>query len=324
MSAMSSPEQGSPSLRREVEIKRELRMEQEAARSTFQPMLSTRRVSNASTKPAAGSRFDSLYNDAIKRKTQGIKVVVDESNNTFKPTISPKSRSVSRERGTTELYDSLHRASGAGRAAIKEAPIEANLFKPTISKRARSLERSSSVSDMNSRLSESLRKSKTNMERDKDEAAKRDAEICTFSPKLYRSRSASRSRDEDTRNDSVTERLLKYGEKMKIRLQEEQFLRLKEDLTNVTFKPNVNRSRSSTPQRNGSDGDVYSRLNQRLEKDTSVMIAERDIELTFQPKISRSNVPTSNDGDNVHERLFKEAVSKKMESEKEVSQENLH
>ena len=236
---MSSPEHGSPSFRREVELKREMKMEQEAARSTFQPTLSTRRArDNSTTKPATGSRFDSLYNDAVKRKTQGIKVVVDESNNTFKPTISPKSRSASRERGTTELYDSLHRASGAGRAAVKEAPVVANMFKPTISKRASSIERSSSVTDMNSRLSASLRKSQTNMDREKDEAAKRDAEICTFSPKLYRSRSASRSRDEDSKVDSVTERLLKYGEKMRIRLQEEQILRLKEDLTNVTFKPN--------------------------------------------------------------------------------------
>ena len=318
---MSSPEQGSPSLRREVELKRELRMEQEAARSTFQPTLSTRRARDSSTKPSTGSRFDSLYNDAIKRKTQGIKVVVDESNNTFKPTISPKSRSASRERGTTELYDSLHRASGAGRAAVKEAPIVANTFKPTISKRASSIERSSSVTDMNSRLSASLRKSQTNMDREKDEAAKRDAEICTFSPKLYRSRSASRSRDEDSKVDSVTERLLKYGEKMRIRLQEEQVLRLKEDLTNVTFKPNVtkSRSRSSTPQRSGNEGDVYTRLNQRLEKDTTSLIAERDAELTFQPKISRSSVIIPSDGDNVHERLFKEAVSKRMESEKEVS-----
>ena len=313
---MLSPPIGSPSLRREIEMKRELKMEKEAARSTFQPELSARRGRDNSVKPVGGSRFDRLYNDAIKRKSDESRASIDANNYTFKPTISPKSRSVSRERKPAELFNSLHSASGAGRITVKEAPKDVKLFTPTISKRASSLDRSSSMLDVNARLYAAKKKQQENMEKEKEEAARRHAESCTFSPKLYRSRSASRTRDDDANSGPVAERLLRHGEQMKIKHQDEKALREKEALAEAPFKPTIIRRPSFSSDK--SDVDVYSRLTQHTEKDKSSMIAELDVELTFQPKISKNHTLPTNETENVHERLFKEAFQKRKDVEEEV------
>ena len=313
---LSSSQHGSPSLRREIEMKKEQKLEQEAARSTFQPALSTaRRGRDSSVKPVTGSRFDSLYNDAIKRKNIEGSRCVDERNNTFKPTISPKSRSVSRERKPAELFDSLHKAAGAGRVPVKEAPKDS--FTPTISKRASSMDRrtsmdrSSSVSD---RLYGSTKKQQESSDREKELARQKDAEACTFSPKLFRSRSASRSRDEST---PVTERLLKYGENMKIRQQDGLRMKEKEESVDLTFKPAINRNNSFVSL--NSEKDVYSRLASPINKTTASVVAEHDVELTFHPKITRSSILSATEGENVHERLFKESIQKRKEFDEEVS-----
>jgi hypothetical protein len=71
---------------------------------------------------------------------------------------------------------------------------------------------------------------------------------------------------------------------------------------------------------------VYTRLSNGAEKDISSLLSEANVDLTFQPKISKrrplsSNLSQSVEGgdENVHERLFTAALKKREESEEEVS-----
>ena len=75
--------------RQEIVQRKEEKKKQEQAGCTFQPTLAARRGRDNAVKPVVGSRFDHLYDDAIKRKTEG-QGAPDDSENTFNPSISPK------------------------------------------------------------------------------------------------------------------------------------------------------------------------------------------------------------------------------------------
>ena len=158
--------------RRKIEMKKEEKKRLEETSCTFQPTMSARRGRDNLVKPVTGSRFDHLYKDAVKRKTEGPKnnVASDESRNSFKPNISPRARSMSTDRKPSDLINSLHKGAGVARAPPKEVVKDENLFKPKINKRSSSVERTSST-DTSSRLYAFRNRQEENLQKKKVEAA---------------------------------------------------------------------------------------------------------------------------------------------------------
>ena len=310
---------GSWSLREKVAIKRQLNLALEAAQFTFQPSLSAR-PEQETTEKLVVSRFDRLYDDALKRKSEGpkVKVEVDRSTYTFKPTLYTKSRSPSIDRDPSEFFESMHRASGAGRALKNEIVEDPNLFKPTISKRANSLDRSMTFASKIARLLVSKKTHEDKLDKLKSEENMRIAEECTFSPVIYSSRSAYHNKAADGNRTSVINRLLEFGEKKKARLEEEQRLKEMERLSEATFTPAVNkRGRYSFTSVEDDGIDVYSRLVDK-KKETPIV---NDPNLTFQPKSRRSSLVSNPGGESVHDRLYREAEIKRKTFDEEVRNE---
>jgi hypothetical protein len=231
------------SLRAQIASRKDESKKKDEEQMTFSPSLTPHRGREKDVKLILGSRFDHLYTDAIKRKSAEAiaKAAAEEKNdvdNTFKPIISLKARSNSRDRSSST--DRLHNASGAGRLVVKELPIDTHLFKPLISKRASSLTRSSSV-ETTTRLYESRVKNQELKKREKEEADKMNSDLCTFSPKLYRSRSASWENITNKDLTTVVDRLLKSGEDTKQKIEEEKLRRKNNELKDMTFQPQVNK-----------------------------------------------------------------------------------
>jgi hypothetical protein len=138
---------------------------------------------DVAVKAVTGSRFDTLYKDAMKRKNKDPSSSgKDESDLTFKPVISPKARSISRDRSASEQIDKLHNAAGSGRAPVKAVTVDRNPYKPTISKRGSSLDRSSD--NISKRLHDLKTQHNGNIEKLKHEALAKESEECTFKPNM--------------------------------------------------------------------------------------------------------------------------------------------
>ena len=231
----------SPSKRDEISLKKEEKMRKDKENINFQPSLQARRVANAPPKVTpAGSRFDRLYGDAVKRQEDEprMKSRPDDGELTFTPSISPKARSVSRERNPADLSNNLYKAAGAGRVTVKETPKDS--FKPTISKRAKSLERSSSVADLSARLygSKDIYNEKLNARI--AEEAERNAKKCTFVPKMSpKTRAVSLTAATAAKSAAVANRLFSLAEVKKGKLEEGRATQVKKEMEGVTFQPNL-------------------------------------------------------------------------------------
>ena len=312
----SSIDEPVTSKRQEIVQRKEEKKKQEEAGLTFQPTLAARRGRDNAVKPVVGSRFDHLYDDAIKRKTEG-QGVPDDSENTFKPSISPRARSLSRDRKASDMINNLHNATGAGRVVAKENPKDVDSFKPTITRRGSSVERGSDA-DTSARLYEFRNRQEENLQKKKEEAETKFSKECTFAPKISRSRSASREPGSPV---LVVDRLLLYGEEKKTKLESDIKLKAEKDALDDTFQPVIPRRNSKIATSADMEGiDVYSRLTQPVEKDLSALKAEVDVNLTFQPKLTTNHHSirdNSNhiEGESVHDRLHREGLEKKLEIE---------
>ena len=313
--------------RKVIEAKKEEKKRLEDASCTFQPTMSARRGRENPDKPIAGSRFDYLYKDAVKRKSEGPKTkeLSDENQNTFKPNISPRARSMSTDRTRSDLIDNLHKGTGV-RTQVKEIPKAENLFTPKINKRADSAERSSS-SVVSSRLYASRTNQEENLQRKKGEVAAKEALECTFSPKLTRPRSMSRDSVGCPSPKPVIDRLLQYGTDKKNKLAQDKQSKADKDKLIETFQPAIIRSKfSPAPKENGTN--VHERLAQPLEKgkEFTALLAAADADLTFQPTLPKTRTSSvklragSISGESIHERLFREAEQKRSDLEEEVCQ----
>ena len=310
--------------RKVIEAKKEEKKRLEDASCTFQPTMSARRGRENPDKPIAGSRFDYLYKDAVKRKSEGPKTkeLSDENQNTFKPNISPRARSMSTDRTRSDVINCLHKGTSNVRSQVKEIPKDENLFTPKINKRADSAERSSS-SVASSRLYASRTNQEENLQRKKGEVAAKEALECTFSPKLTRPRSMSR--DSAPSPKPVIDRLLQYGADKKNKLAQDKQSKADKDKLTETFQPAIIRSKfSPSPKDNGIS--VHERLAQPLEKgkEFSALLAAADADLTFQPTLPKNRTSSikmragSISGESIHERLFREAEQKRNDLEEEV------
>lgn len=313
------------SQRRVIELKKEEKKRLEETSCTFQPTMSARRGRDNLVKPLTGSRFDFLYNDAVKRKSDGPKnkTAIEESKSSFKPNISPRARSMSADRRPADIINSLHKGVGGTRTIVKEVPKDENLFQPKINKRANSADRTT-TSETGTRLYAMRTRQEDNLQKKKAEVAAKQALECTFSPKVTRARSASRG-EATPSPKPVIDRLLQYGEDKKLKLEEEKRLQAEKERADETFQPAIARTKFSPAGKNDG-GSVYERLAQPIEKgkEFDAMLAAADVDLTFQPSLPKSrsgSVKTrsaSMIGETIHDRLFRESAQKKMINEEEV------
>lgn len=308
---------GSSSAREEVALKHKLKLDMEASQFTFQPTLSARRGRTIDSK-AAGTRFNRLYDDAMKRKNEGSKSKVEADEYTFTPTLSTRSRVASRERNNPDFFDSMHKATGSGRSSKSEMPVDANLYKPTISKRASSLDRQSTLTAQNLRRMESDQRRQDAISKQRDEDNRRIAETCTFMPKIYSSRQGPRSKSVDSDRSNVSDRIQEYGERRKAWLEKEKLSKANEEIADATFKPVVNLNKKISSQLH-SGVDVYTRLSIPSEKSVDTKVTEVDTDLTFQPKSRRSSLTSSVANESVHERLFREGERRRKDLMDEVN-----
>lgn len=307
---------GSSSARDEIAQKHKLKIDLEASQFTFQPTLSARRGRTIDSK-AAGSRFNRLYDDAMKRKNEGSKSKVEVDEYTFTPTLSTRTRVASRERNNSEFFDSMHKATGSGRSSKSEMQGDANLYKPIISKRASSLDRLSTLTAQNLRRMESDQRRQDAINKQKEEEDRRIAETCTFTPKIYSSRAGLRSKSVDSDRSTVSDRLQEYGERRKAWLEKEKQSKAKDEVADATFKPAVNLNKKISSQLQ-SGVDVYTRLSNPSEKSFDTVMTQPDSELTFQPKPRRSSITSSIANETVHERLFREGEQRRKDLMDEV------
>eukprot|EP01038_Epipyxis_sp_PR26KG_P005259 gene5259-7308_t len=309
------------SKRMAIMLKKELQKKQEEDNYTYKPkIIETKRVQQDGVSSDGSSRFDRLYSDALKRHLD-VKVKADSYERpSFHPTISDSSRgrSRSREKGSKsgdKSVDSTSRSSSVDIATKLynqhignvSAEVKAEYtpsFKPKISKRAKSLDR---APELNGSVTERLfNQTKTHKEKELKAAAEaklREKEICTFKPKIKRSSSTGKMGVKDNDQMEVTERLLKFGELSKKKIEEAKKIKASNENKHLSFKPKIKTtSRSSTP--NGTS--VYERLSHPVEKNLSLITAEVEAEMTFQPRLvsKRTASPNGRGSIDVHERLF--------------------
>jgi len=324
--------------RLEIMMKREAKRKEEEEHLTFKPKINTTSSTITQSTTGLGSkRFDLLYEDAKKRK----ELLSDKVNHsidkdlTFKPTINSRSRSSSRNRNnkdddtqsissnSSSVHDRLYQSSKV--TSTNTSLIQTPTFKPQITKRASSLDRSNSISSETTERLYIL--SKTNKDKHEqfinNETLKLSKEL-TFQPKINKkSRDLSNSRSSKTDGDiPVHERLLKYEETKTKKLELAREEKLKQELAEATFTPSIISSPNVTISSPNKNVNVFEKLSKpnNKDKDIALKLAEMESDL-FKPHIysKRSASPSikSPDGENVHDRLFKQAEQKKIELEKE-------
>lgn len=309
----------------EISLRKERQKQLDEAQYTFKPSVTPYKKGHPlSDSIGRENRFDKLYGDALKRHISLQSKDVDDSARkdkdlTFTPKISAKgariSRSSSRERlGLTRsssrsrepsqersVADSDERRSSSRSRISSESEFT---FKPSITKRAKSVER-----DGEKRISEHLYNQdkvlRDRMEQRRQVQTVRDSVECTFAPSVTpRAKQLSAERE-------VTERLNRYGEMKKKKLEEAAKRRDEEQQGELTFKPKLV-SRPLSPTRSSAP----------LSPSKKRSVAEEMFrELTFKPQFFTKRAPSpsrSSEYGNVHDRLFFEGIEKKKELEQQV------
>eukprot|EP00596_Hydrurales_sp_CCMP1899_P008490 CAMPEP_0119039248 /NCGR_PEP_ID=MMETSP1177-20130426/8648_1 /TAXON_ID=2985 /ORGANISM="Ochromonas sp, Strain CCMP1899" /LENGTH=672 /DNA_ID=CAMNT_0007002905 /DNA_START=134 /DNA_END=2152 /DNA_ORIENTATION=- len=325
MAEFSNIDSQSPvSLREEIALKREEKRLGDISNCTFQPVFSPQKKTNSVgsvVSPDSSNRFDDLYNDARKRNVDRPRVnpVVSEVN-TSKPS---KSQLLA--------MDSLHKAAGAGRIILKEQAKE--LFQPKINKNKNSPNKST-TEDVSARLYSAADMHKANSERRLEEAAKKEKKECTFSPSiLHKTQSMPDLSDAsvDTINQgTVADRLALYGEKMRLKLEEEIKLKAINDLVGVTFQPTLSAKKSKINSDSVDQGTVVDRLSLygekmkiKLEEEIKLKAINDLIGSTFQPTLlakqntnnsdSLEDSPGGKDGDSRFDNLYQDAMKRRLD-----------
>lgn len=283
--------------RMEIMLRKEQKAREEAANLTFKPHVNRNGNSNShsatkSTSKDQSNRFDALYSDALKRHLETKwKESADEKDLTFQPKINERGRGASRagsrvgsrasskEREavpTTEsAVERLH-ATPKGKLKHGVDPDNKLTFKPEITKRAMSIDRKESAKRLY--VSNSLEKEKTKALLRENEVKERELENCTFSPKLITQQKAAPKAKVD-----LNERMSKFEEMKRAKIQEAQRLQEEKELADVTFKPvlKAKAKRAPTPTK-----PFHERLAQPHERQVPVEITnELNASMTFKPTL---------------------------------------
>jgi hypothetical protein len=322
-----------------VMLKKEAKKAAEEAELTFKPQILNRGRSKRPATAGGGggdvSRFDRLYSDALKRHMEDkYKEAVTDKELTFKPKLTSRSRSSSRERSAPVVpVRELERQHKTGTGHVKSPPPPpvAPTFKPTISKRANSIERTRGETAANLYAHNKTAKELQNLL--KAEAEEKMADSCTFKPQTnVRARPPSRGRGMD-----LNERMSKFEELKRAKLEAAKRNQLEKEKVAATHTPQTftqrkPASRSATPTRGQQQVPVHARSNNATALRSQTPDRTRksyEAELTFQPQIFSKRAPSpnhkANEAANVHERLFSKGQERKKQGEIErelIKQEN--
>lgn len=314
-------------LRKEIELKKARAKADEEANLTFKPsMYTSHHKSNSSATKAPQSsvemsprenRFDKLYSDALKRHLSSTtkEELLRDKELTFTPKLTSRSSSRqnsrpssrSKDRPTNESVDTtiatnatsatpVHERLSTPTRVLRRVDNSDNnsefSFTPSISKRAKSIERLG-AGEVSRRLYEHNNTAREKIEQKKIEYQQKELEACTFSPQLVakRSGSASRGKPITETTEPLIDRVTKYEENKKKKLEMARRMKEQDEIADATFKPVlVTNKRPSTPT---SRMPVHERLAIPMEKSVSPSVALAYEELTFQPKLIAKRGPTS-------------------------------
>ena len=248
---------------------------------------STQRGRDAAVKTIAGNRFDHLYKDAVKRKTEDnlTRLKVDEGHVTI---VSGKARTMSTDRkAADQISSSPDKTTGS---------VDDNSNKSAISVRASSVDRSASA------LIERLYVSgdSERMSKLRCEAAEREHEECPFSPDISPSNKGAFQLDASMSSEkslNTVERLLKYGEEKKRKLYEDKIARAQINMSDVTFQPKLPKSPPARLECDeniitGGNENQFDRLyNDAMKRKSSESSIRLELDESYQqisPKVSKS------------------------------------
>jgi bifunctional DNA-binding transcriptional regulator/antitoxin component of YhaV-PrlF toxin-antitoxin module len=277
-----------------VEKKMEARRMEEEQQLTFKPKLHEYKGS-APGNPEEGTRFDKLYKDAKKRHLEAkvIKAHAEEPQGSFQPQLVTRSSSRGKRAPSPQgIHQRLHAQTGAGN--LKSVQADDHPFHPAITRKALEISRNQSVDIADRLFQKSFElKDKQDKKRAEAEAKQHNSEECTFSPKLpsnTRSLSASRAKksvsEGETPPKAAADRLLKYEEQKKARLEMLRQTKMEVESSEITFAPNLKSTHQNVAYKSSNPNQtVYDRL-QAVSKKSQL---PDNPECTFKPTISKNS-----------------------------------
>jgi hypothetical protein len=284
--------------RMEIMLKREQKKREDEAQLTFQPHVNRNSRTPGSTGASisgrdAVNRFDALYSDALKRHIETKwKETADQKELTFTPKITERggrsratsrtgsrqgSRASSPGPATESAIDRLH-STPKGKLKHGVDPDNKLTFKPEITKRAMSIDRKETAKRLYT--PNSIDREKEKDARRLAEARNRELENCTFSPQLR----ASSSKFTPKEQVDLRERMSRFEEMKKAKLQERQKQALEQELADATFKPVLlsKAKRAPTPTK-----PFHERLAQPFERQVPAELEkELSATMTFKPTLA--------------------------------------
>ena len=325
------PPQEGPSRKTELEKRREEKRREEQAQATFQPKIpsssirldkkthnqpsdvkdqSDRGRDSTADPSKRNSRFDALYNDARKRRTEGpvLKNNVTDNDLTFKPAIPRRSRSLSKDRNGTwtsnepkeTIAQRLHQTKGTGREKKIETTTaqKEEVFKPTIPKRSSSLARSIGPPvDLQTRFTKAEVRRVEELDQLKAEVDANLLDPCSFVPEITKKAKslAIPTKDGvwfDKKNvGTAADRLMQYKLDLKAKKEDMRKQHEQKTLADEPFKPTIplrsKKVAAAAAAQANSGETVHSRLAKPTIRKVTAATAAVEAAMTFQPKASK-------------------------------------
>lgn len=282
--------------RMEIMLRKEQKAREEAAQLTFKPHVNKNGNGNShsatkSTSKDQSNRFDALYSDALKRHLETKwKESADEKDLTFQPKINPRGRASSRQgsragsRASSQEREAPPAATGERLHATPKGKLKHGVdpdnkltFKPEITKRAMSIDRKESAKRLY--VSNSLEKEQSKAFMRESKIKERELENCTFSPTLIQAPAKFAPKGKVDLN----ERMNKFEEMKRAKIQEAQRLREEKEIADATFKPvlKAKLKRAPTPTK-----PFHERLTQPIERPVPPELTkELAATMTFKPTL---------------------------------------
>lgn len=250
---------------------------------TFKPQLSTlgAKQSRSSSRERLGITKASSKSRDVSRERNGVASV--SQNNKDGSVVGANSRKSSNSRPNSA--NGLN--SSRTRTVSKEQEASAT-FRPSISKRAKSIENKRQQESRNiaERLYDQGKVAKEKMEQRKTELDHLRMQECTFTPSIT---TKSKSSTQANSNLEVTERLRRFEEIKKKKLEEALRRKEEEETEELTFKPKISH-RAQSPS---SDLTLEERLMAPSKRrNDSRALEEASKELTFKPKLIAKRSPS--------------------------------
>jgi len=250
---------------------------------TFQPKFSTK-ISEESDP----NRFDSLYQDAIKRKQSHPS---PDDSFSFSPKLSARVSSGSTRRDPSPLPvgERLYKLGTMNNkpASIPSLPLDPEAtFTPQISKRANSVDRNRSISTSD-RLHMQSKEQQIRLEKLRESMNAQMTKECSFTPRLSHSAHASTDNTSTVSARDVTQRLLSYEVSRQAKIEQAKKQLEEQTAKNMTFRPQIPvSSRFATPTRQGQN--IFEKLSkQTLQKDQNLSVASlSNLNHSFSAKVN--------------------------------------